>query len=725
MDQLVEVQGTVERVVYAHPDNGFVVFALQVANAKDPIVIQGTLPSVHAGELVTVRGQWKIHPKFGKQFNAQQCVVHPPTSIVGLKKYLASGVIKGIGPSYAQRLVDFFGSNVLEVIDKDPERLARVPGIGTKRCAAIITGWQEQKDISHIMVFLQDKGVSTAYATKIYKRYGARTIDMIKENPYRLAQEVWGIGFKMADQLAKGLGFAHDGHERISAGIFFALSSMSASGHLYSEIEELTQKTITLLELTHPTREVDVRAALDHQSVLGKIQYVTQHEKQLVGIAVHYATEKGCAQRLHKLLESPASQLFDAHRVYQQLRTMPQALELHEQQQQAIITALTSKVSILTGGPGTGKTTVIKTLLHILDTYKVSYLLAAPTGRAAKRMFQATGKAAMTIHRLLEFDPSIMRFTRNEDNALPAHFIIIDEASMIDIFLAHSLLKAIHFSAHLLFIGDADQLPSVGAGNFLSDMLASGVIPQTQLTHIFRQAQNSLIVINAHRVNSGEFPVLSLPDCKRDFFFIKEDEPENIPGHLTKIYRAYLPQCGIAPDDSVVLTPMNRGSAGTQKLNHDLQQLLNPPAKNAVTLSYAGTVYALGDRVMQIKNNYDKLVFNGDVGTITDINLEERTMIVTFLERPLTYQSTELDELVLAYAISIHKSQGSEYRAVIIPIFMQHFMLLARNLIYTALTRAKQICIFIGQAKALGIALRNTSGRERITLLQEFLKKKL
>jgi len=723
---LCEIQGTIDRVVYTNADNGYVVFILQSPQIKDSITVQGNLPPVHPGELVTINGSWMIHPKFGKQFNAQNCRAHTPTSVVGLKKYLGSGLIKGIGPSYAEKLVDFFGENVLEVIDKSPEKLACVPGIGTKRCAAIVSGWQEQKEISHLMVFLQDKGISTAYATKIYKRYGAQTIDIVKENPYRLAQEVWGIGFKMADQLAKALGFTHESNERIAAGVLFALSTITSNGHLYCVRETLIEKTIELLELTNESSADDLQNTIIHLQATKKIHFVEHDEQVFIATASHYTNEKSCADRLLKLLEQPSGlTAFAIDQLYQKLRApSDNSIALHEQQQEAILMCLQNKVSIITGGPGTGKTTIIKTLLHILDEQKIVYQLGAPTGRAAKRMMQATGRPAMTLHRLLEFDPHVMRFTRNEQNALAGKYIIVDEASMIDIFLANALLKAVHFSAHLLFIGDVDQLPSVGPGNFLSDMLASGVISHAKLTYIFRQAQDSLIVMNAHRVNNGEFPVLSLPDCKRDFFFIKEDLPENIPQHLEKIYHSYFPRCDIVPDQSIVLVPMNRGSAGTQKLNHDLQTILNANAPGA-TVSHAGTTYKVGDRVMQIRNNYDKLVFNGDVGTINDIIAADRAIIVLFAERLITYESNELDELTLAYAISIHKSQGSEYPAVIIPIFMQHFTLLARNLIYTALTRAKKICIFIGQSRALAIALRNNTGRERITFLKQFLNRAL
>jgi exodeoxyribonuclease V alpha subunit len=718
-DTIDELHGTIERVIYTNTANGYTVFTVQQDN-KEPVTVQGVVPTVHPGQLVTVRGAWKMHPKFGRQFNATSCVSHAPKSVAGLKKYLASGLIKGIGPSYAQRLVDFFGENVLDVIDKHPESLARVPGIGVKRQEAIIAGWHEQKEIAHIMVFLQEAGVSTAFATKIYKKYGPRTIELVKENPYRLAQEVWGIGFRVSDVLAKGLGFSHEGKNRITAGILFALTTAAGNGHLYIVLDDLTKQTIELLELVHETRDADIHYAFQELLLAEKVKHLEHDGKNFVALATHFGSEKGCATRLLALLRyASAFPKFDIDRIYTQLR-VAEKITLHEEQQRAILLALQSKISIITGGPGTGKTTIIKVLLQIFDEYKVTYLLAAPTGRAAKRMMQATGRTATTLHRLLEFDPSIMRFVRDEKNVLQTQCIIVDEASMIDVFLAHSLLKAISLGAHVVFLGDVDQLPSVGPGNFLRDMLESGTLPQVRLSHIFRQAQDSLIVMNAHRINNGDFPLLHMAGCKRDFLFIKEDDPARIADHLETIYRTYLPSCGLSVDDSIVLVPMNRGLAGTQTLNQNLQQLLNGGEKP--TIHHGGVHFKVGDRVMQIRNNYTKLVFNGDSGTIDQIDVPERQIHVRFFERVVIYESDEFDELTLAYAISVHKSQGSEYPLVIIVFFMQHYTLLARNLLYTAITRAKQRCIVIGQTKALAIAIHTNTSNKRVTFLSSFLK---
>jgi len=716
-----ELLGTVDRIIYAQPETGFTVFLLHSSITKDPITVQGTLPTVRAGQLITVHGTWKMHPKFGKQFYADRYHTHAPTSIIGLKKYLGSGLIKGIGPMYAQRLVDFFGQRILEIIDTSPQDLARVPGIGEKRCSAIIKSWQDQKEVSQLMIFLQEHNITTGYAVKIHKRYGARSLAVIQENPYQLAHDVWGIGFKTADQLAQSLGFAHDGDKRISAGIIFSLTTLASQGALYTPVDQFIKKTISLLTLTHENAEQHLEHLITSLRNTGKIEQVEHEEKLLVALSTHYATEKSCAQRLATLKNQKSCLEFSSNQIQQYLHTTALSIQLHDEQHNALIMSLTNNISIITGGPGTGKTTIIKTLLQYLDHYNIHYLLAAPTGRAAKRMMQTTGRPAVTLHRLLEFDPAVMRFSHNELHPLKTSFVIVDEASMIDIFLAHALLKAVPEKAHLLFIGDVDQLPSVGPGNFLRDLIDTGIIACTKLTHIFRQAHDSLIVVNAHRINNGQMPTMHHASIKTDFLFIKEENPEYLPQHLEALYRHYLPACSIATHDSIVLAPLNRGIAGTQQLNYELQRLLNSTTQSP-TISYASTTYKIGDRVMQIRNNYDKEIFNGDIGSIQNIDTTEQTVTIDFGDRTILYEINELDELVLSYAISIHKSQGSEYQAVIIPIFMQHFMLLARNLLYTAVTRAKKVCIIIGQPKAIAIALRNNTASERTTLLKKFIQ---
>ena len=713
------INGTVERLLYHNKENGFSIFIIR--NQHSEITIKGHAPSIVAGQHVSITGAWIMHPKFGKQFQAYTCHTHAPSSIIGLKKYLGSGLIKGIGPTYGEKLVDHFGQDVLDIIDKSPERLKEVPGIGHKRIEKIIDAWKDQKEVSKIMVFLQSKDISATYATKIYKCYKSNAIAIIEENPYRLAQDIWGIGFKTADQIALKSGIAKDSKKRISAALLHAIQTASQDGHLYVELENLKTITATLLDVPLDTIAGTIKIALHDLYNEDKIKLISHHDLHYITLPSFYFSEKGIAYKLSTLYTFPARHIFDIQSIKKELESPTNTtIQLNEQQQEGIIQCLKNKITIITGGPGTGKTTLIKKLLHILDTNKIKYSLAAPTGRAAKRITEGTGRPASTIHRLLEFDVSTMHFTRNESNALPLDFLIIDEASMIDVFLAHGLIKALPLHAHLILIGDIDQLPSVGAGNFLRDIIASNTVTTVRLEHIFRQAQNSLIVINAHRVNKGEFPLPHYENARKDFIFIKEDNPENIPLHLKEIYEKALVRNHITTENTIILTPMHRGTAGTQKLNHDLQKMLNHNT-HMQPVSFAGAHHYPGDRVMQLRNNYDKNVFNGDIGIIETINHEDKTLSVRFFERLIEYEASDLNELVHAYAISIHKSQGSEFDAVIIPLFMQHFMMLQRNLIYTAITRAKKLCIFIGQTQALAMAIKNNKNTERTTFLQQFL----
>ena len=713
------LNGTIDRFLFQNEESGFAVFVLQVKKDQT-IVVRGTTPALQPGQQVELSGDWVNHPKFGKQFEAHSCQVCLPSNVIGLKKYLGSGLIKGIGKIYAEKLVNYFGTSVLDVIDQTPERLKEVPGVGAKRVKIIAEAWKDQKEIANVMVFLQDKGASTAYATKIYKKYGANSIAFLTENPYRIAEEIWGIGFKIADQIAQNLGFEKHSVKRIKAGILFAITQNTSLGNLYVEIDPLKKNTIDLLELEAATIQDTLKRGLHELYNEDKIKLLSHKEKHFVTLPKFYHTEKNVAQKLTHLIEQKASKTFDLKKIYSQLRAPKEGqVSLNESQQKGILNCLQNKVSIITGGPGTGKTTLVKNLLNVLDDERVTYKLAAPTGRAAKRMTESTGRYAVTLHRLLEFNMQTMGFTYNEQNALKTDFLIVDEASMIDIFLAYGLLRALPLTAHVIFIGDIDQLPSVGAGNFLRDLIVSTKASTIKLSYIFRQAQNSLITYNAHQINKGEFPAFDAPGTFQDYMFIKEDKPENLPLHLKRIYQAKLPRCGIATNKSIVLSPMNRGMAGTQKINQDLQLLLNPEDKPS--LSKFQHTFKVGDRVMQIRNNYDKHVFNGDIGSIESINHQDKIITITYPEKAVEYDFLELDELVLAYAISIHKSQGSEFDAVIIPLFMQHFTLLQRNLVYTALTRAKKFCIIIGQPKALAMAIKNNKGTVRTTFLSEFL----
>lgn len=715
-----ELSGTIERTIFASPENGFSVLVLVTKN-KQSTIITGSLAHIQPGEQVTLQGTWKMHPKFGKQFEVTQCSTSAPTSLNGLKKYLGSGMIKGIGPVYAEKLVDRFGMDVLTIIEQEPERLQEVRGLGPARVRRILDAWQDQKAISEIMIFLQERGISTSLAIKIYKQYGQRSLAVLNENPYQLIDDLWGVGFKTADKLAQQLGIEPLSLSRIKAAISHVMSTIVGNGHLYSEIDALKAQTVELLAIDQTVAEPLLKLALNTLYQEEKIKLITDQQKHFITLSQYYFSEKGVANKIRRLLEQKENNQFDIDEIYKQLRVpKPQEVALNENQQRGIMACLQNKITIITGGPGTGKTTMIKQLLSILDEHKQSYRLAAPTGRAAKRMQEGTGRYAMTIHRMLEYDFMSRQFKHNESNALKLNFLIIDEASMVDIFLAHAIVKALPWHAHVVFIGDVDQLPSVGAGNFLNDLIASNIATTIKLTEIFRQAADSMIIVNAHRVNHGEFPTTSLPDAKHDFIFIKEAEPEMVTTHLTRIFTKQLAAMGISHRDAAVLVPMNRGIVGTQKINYDLQQLLNPQVTEQ-QLTVAGTTFKVGDRVMQIRNNYDKLVFNGDTGYIVEIDRTEQNLAVFYGDRTVTYEFSEADELMLAYAISIHKSQGSEYSAAIIPIFTCHFALLQRNLIYTAITRAKKVCFLIGQPKAIAIAIKNNKGIIRKTFLQEFL----
>lgn len=715
-----ELTGIVDHIIFHNADNGFTIFVVQISRTQKT-TIQGHTIGLHAGQQIVVHGSWVNHPKFGKQFSATKCTISLPTSTIGIQKYLASGMIKGIGPIYAEKLIKKFGDQVLDIIDKHPYRLREVDGIGEKRVDRIIAAWQDQKEISHIMVFLQEKNISPTYATKIYKKYGAHSIAVLQENPYRLADDIWGIGFKIADQIAQNMGCALDAMKRISSGILYTISTWVQLGHLYMELAALKEKTIELLEL-ESTDQIQHKLKLAFHELYEseRIKLITHENIHYITLSSHYYCEKGITTKITTLLTEKSRLHFDTDAIYHQLRTAQTSITLNEDQQRGILSCVQNKVTIITGGPGTGKTTIIRQLLTILDQHKIRYKLAAPTGRAAKRITESTQRPALTLHRLLEFDVSTMSFKHNEQHALALDMLIVDEASMIDVFLAHALVKALPYHAHLILIGDVDQLPSVGPGNILHDLITSTKVPTVRLTTIFRQAQDSMIIVNAHRINNGEFPSSSLADTKRDFFFIKEDNPAMIPHHLQQIYLHKLQKFHIAPMNAVTLTPMNRGTAGTIVLNDVLQNVLNPNT-NQTSYQHGATLFRCGDRVMQIKNNYDKFVFNGDMGIITTIDIADHCIMVQFPDQLITYEMAELDELVLAYAISIHKSQGSEFDAVIVPIFTQHFTLLQRNLLYTAITRAKKLCIFIGQVKAIAIAIKNNKGRERCTFLSHFL----
>lgn len=717
-----EIAGVVERIVFKSPESGFNVFQLKVYDGT-VITVRGFTGQLHEGSRVVIRGSWTTHPKFGKQLEASDCVAHLPTSKEGIIKYLGSGLIKGIGPKFAEKLVDAFGDQTLEVIDKDPTRLLSLGGIGPRKVESIITGWQDQKQVARVMLFLRSKDVSVAYASKIYKTYGGKAIELMQENPYRLVDDIWGVGFKTADQIALKLGLELFSMPRIKAGLLYVISQASEQGNLYIELDAMREKAYETLGLESLKHAALVKDALTLLYQEDKVKLLTYQSKHYLSIPKFYFSEIGVARKLKKLQERKSKfEKIDFQAAYNHLSDQSKTkIELNENQQRGIIMCLQSKFSIITGGPGTGKTTLVRNLIQLAENNHIRFKLAAPTGRAAKRMSESTGRYAETLHRLLGFQAGEVGFSKNEQNALDSDLLIVDEASMIDVFLMHSIMKALPLDASLVLIGDVDQLPSVGAGNILRDLIDSGVVPVVRLTQIFRQAQDSMIVTNAHRVNHGDFPSSPTAGTKRDFAFVRQENPEEVIEYLKHFYTTKLKQLGILPSDSIVLVPMNRGTVGTARLNQELQIILNPPTSHKAEIAHFATVYRDGDRVMQIRNNYDKSVFNGDIGSIKSINKEDQKLIVSYPEKEVEYDFAELNELVLSYAVSIHKSQGSEFAAVIIPIFMQHFMLLQRNLIYTAITRAKRYCVLLGQPKAIGMGVRNNKGIERLTFLKQFL----
>ena len=712
------LSGIIDKFLFSNSETGFSVFILIVKN-NEKTTVTGTFANIQAGQEIHLEGDWNFHAKFGKQFLAKSYTTSLPTSLLGIQKYLGSGFIKGIGKVYAEKIVKHFQEKTLIIIDEYPDRLREVQGIGIKRISQIKQSWIDQKFIAKIMVFLQEKGVSSTYSTKIYKKYGNNAIALLTENPYRLTDDIWGIGFSTADKIAQNMGFPTGSVQRFQAGIIYTLSQESNNGQVYQNVIDLKNKTFQLLKIDPELHQQTMKTALTNMYHADKIKLISHDQQNFVGLSTLYGCEKGISDRLQTLLNIKSIHHFNHEDLYKNLQSNKN-IELNKEQEDGIFSCLEQKISIITGGPGTGKTTIINTLLKILESYNLTYKLAAPTGRAAKRMMECTKRSAVTIHRLLEFDPSVMKFTRNADNALKTDFLIIDEASMLDIFLMNSIVKALPSNAHLVLIGDIDQLPSVGPGNVLQDLIKSNKISCTKLQYIFRQAQNSMIIENAHNINEGKFPSGSIENCKKDFYFIKEENAENTFNIIKKILETTIQNHNISLENVTILTPMNRGVVGTQKLNHDLQQLLNASITTE-QLAFDGTIYKSNDRVMQIKNNYDKKVFNGDIGTIQSIDTEEKIIYVDFEGLIVEYFFDEVNELVLAYAITIHKSQGSEYDAIIVPLFMQHFMLLQRNLIYTAITRAKKLCIFIGQPAAIAMGIKNTKQEKRITFLDKFL----
>ena len=728
----VKIRGVVERITYQNPENGYTVLKCAVKSYKELVTVIGSLLDVNVGSVLLIYGNWKVDSRYGRQFAAESWEETLPATVFGIEKYLGSGLIKGVGPKYAKKIVAQFGTETLEVIETDISRLQEVDGIGKKRIKMIRDRWERQKEIKNVMLFLQDHGVSTSFAAKIYRQYGNESLEKMKENPFQMADDIWGIGFKTADGIAQKLGFAKEAYVRLRSGIMYTLSNLADEGHVFAYQEQLIAKAAELLEAEESSIVMTLdQMIMDKDLICETVDYNTdQAEMKAIYLPAFYYAEAGVAGKLKRLAQAPAADrlwpaLMDARQ-----KTGNESLsidvskiqekvhmEYDEIQADAIRKAAVSKVMVLTGGPGTGKTTTTQGIIAAYRSFGLKILLAAPTGRAAKRMTEATGLEAKTIHRLLECKPP-EGYQKNEDNPLEGDVLIIDECSMIDMILMNALLKAIPEGMRLILVGDIDQLPSVGAGNVLRDIIDSGVFPVVRLTRIFRQAQSSRIIMNAHAINEGKFPDIS-NGKNTDFFYIEKEDPEEAVQEIVRLVKNNLPRYYKTPWNHIqVLTPMQKGIVGAANLNLALQEALNPQGDG---LRRGGYLFRAGDKVMQIRNNYEKEIFNGDIGTVESVDLQERMLKVNFDQHIIEYEASELDELVHAYATTIHKAQGSEYPIVVMPVLMNHYVMLQRNLIYTGITRAKKVLVIVGTRKALSYAVRNVTVTKRNTFLKERL----
>lgn len=706
-----KLRAVIERITYQSAENGYSILKANVKGYNDLVTLVGNMPEVTVGTVMVAEGEWKVNKQYGSQFVVSTYEEAMPATEFGIEKYLGSGLVKGIGPKYAKLIVSTFGLDTFDVIEKEPKKLSDVPGIGPKRIKKIHDSWMKQLDVKEVMVFLQGNGVSTAYAAKIYKAYGKESIKKVQDNPYCLADDIWGIGFKTADSIAEKMGYTKNDPRRCRSGIVYTLNQLSNEGHIYAERNQLLDAGVQLLGADKDSIE----------QVLDKM--IASEDLKIEGEAIYlpplYYSEVGVANKLRLLMQDNSKTLFQKEPNIKEIQKRT-GITYDDLQTEAIRQAVKSKVMVLTGGPGTGKTTVTQGIIAAWQTMGLEILCAAPTGRAAKRMTEATGMESKTIHRLLGFNPS-EGYKYNEDNPLGGDALIVDESSMIDIVLMNSLLKALPQGMRLLLVGDVDQLPSVGPGNVLRDIISSNVLPVVRLTRIFRQAQTSRIIMNAHAINEGHFPDIS-NGRQSDFFFMEAEDPEQIAATIVSLVKSRLPQAYHVPSTSIqVLTPMQRSVIGASNLNISIQQAVNPVGEG---LLRGGYTFRKNDRVMQLKNDYQKEVFNGDMGIVTLVNMEDRTLTVDFDGKSVEYESSELDELSLSYATTIHKSQGSEYPIVIIPVHFTNYVMLQRNLIYTAVTRAKKICILIGQRRALWYAVSHVTVTERNTRLKERLQGK-
>jgi len=706
-----QITGLVENIVFENSENGFCIARLKEPRKSDLTTIVGPMPSLKAGESLTLKGRWRHHPKFGRQFEVKSCEFKEPSDLIGIQKYLESGLIKGIGPVFAKRIVKLFGTDTLTIIDKEPNRLFEVEGMGEKRIEMIEQCWNDQKAIRDLIIFLRSHDVSPSLAQKIYKRYGDKSISMVRDNPYQLAKDIFRVGFKTADKLAERIGIPQNSPQRIEAYLEYALWELTSHGHSCYPKEQLIDLAVEALG-------VEVESISERLSHLVREERLI-HEGEMVWIKPLYLAEIGIGKELRRLLdESSSIRPVECEKAIEWVQEQLK-IELASAQKEAVISALKDKIHILTGGPGTGKSTITNAIIKILEKVTGGIVLAAPTGRAAKRMSEITRKKASTIHSLLEFDFQEGGFKKNRDNPLTGNLFIIDEASMIDTQLMNHLLKAIPSKARLIFIGDIDQLPSVGPGNVLKDLINSDMLPVTTLSEIFRQAKGSRIITNAHRINRGIMPDTAFMP-KSDFVFFHEETPEAIMAKISHLVSVEIPEhFGLDPiDDIQVLAPMKKGGIGIENLNHTLQELLNP---NRAELVRMGRSFREGDKVMQMRNNYNKNVFNGDVGRILEIVQDDQVVTVDFDGADVEYDFSELDELQLAYACSIHKYQGSECKAVVIPIHTCHYKMLTRNLIYTGITRGKQLVVTVGTKRAFAIAVQNDGVKKRFTGLRDHL----
>jgi exodeoxyribonuclease V alpha subunit len=730
----IAVQGTVHKITYHHPDTNYTVLRLDVENAPGVTVVGGVYP-VSEGEEIKVFGFWKTHPRYGQQFQADHWEKVDPATLEGIEKYLGSGMIKGIGPTYARRLVDAFGLETLRILSQEPHRVLEVEGIGAARARGIMQAWEAQRGMQDIMVFLQGHGIGAALALKIYRFYGLDTIRRVKDNPYALARDIYGVGFVLADRIAARLGISGDFPLRVQAGVLHVLKEFVDQGHCFVLFSALIRNAAALLRVGEGVIENAVEQLAASGDVI--LEQTTSEERAHVYLCELYRAEQRVAEALHRLLSSPSVTLGGGRKSAPGSTAEPRELIgltdlelidqsfaiLEEEQQEAVRQALQQKVLVITGGPGTGKTTLLNSLLALLRRAKFSFVLAAPTGRAAKRMAESAGEEAMTIHRLLEYNPHEGGFQRSEDRPLEADVVIIDEASMVDLALMDNLLSAIDRHSHLVLIGDVDQLPSVGPGSVLRDLIDSGMIPVVMLRRIFRQDRHSLIVANAHRILQGQSLVTPSDNSERDFILLARESEEEILQSLKELVKEELPRTLNLAADEVphaiqLLTPMHRGMLGTIQLNREMQSLLNPIGDS---LQRGESLLRANDKVMQLRNNYDKGIYNGDLGRITDIDRKEGKVQVDFYDKTVEYNDDELDEISLAYATSIHKSQGSEYPVVVIPLHMSHYMMLHRSILYTAVTRGKKRVVLVGSRRALAMAIQNVRLERRYTGLKEKL----